>query len=81
MKKWKWDSTRQYWYDDEGNNLTPFGCMREKNYLKEVMEEIRDLARTGTPPDAYGMTSLAEWEHYKINRIAGMANDALAKVE
>ena len=47
--------------------------------LEEVLEEIRDLARTGTPPDAYGMTSLEEWEHYKINRIAGMANEALNK--
>ena len=80
MKKWKWDSSGQYWYDEHGNNLSPGGCMREKNYLKEVLEEIRDLARTGTAPDAYGFLQ-AEWEHYKINRIAGMANDALAKVE
>ena len=47
--------------------------------LEEELEEIRDLARTGTPPDAYGMTSLEEWEHYKINKIAGMANEALNK--
>lgn len=47
--------------------------------LENRLEEIRDLARTGIPPDAYGMTSLEEWEHYKINRIAGMANEALNK--
>ena len=48
-------------------------------YLENELEEIRDLARTGLPPLAYGMTSLEEWEHYKINRIAGMANEALNK--
>ena len=80
MKQWRWDHNGQYWYDEHGNNLTPGGCMREKNYLKEVLEEVRDLARTGTAPDMYGMTSLAEWEHHKINRIAGMAADALEKV-
>ena len=47
--------------------------------LENELAEIRDLARTGTPPDAYGMTSLEEWEHYKINKIAGMANEALNK--
>jgi len=47
--------------------------------LENRLEEIRDLARTGIPPDAYRMTSLEEWEHYKINRIAGMANEALNK--
>ena len=47
--------------------------------LEKELEEIRDLARTGTAPDSYGMTSLEEWEHYKINRIAGMANEALGK--
>ena len=55
------------------------GAERRVIKLEEVLEEIRDLARTGTPPDAYGMTSLEEWEHYKINRIAGMANEALNK--
>ena len=57
-------------------------CCRDNSILesdKNVIEEIRDLARTGTPPDAYGMTSLEEWEHYKINRIARMANEALNK--
>ena len=81
MKKWTWDMNGQFWYDDEGNNLSPGGCMREKNYLKEVMEEIRDLARTGIPTNTYGLTSLAEWDRYKINRIAGMANDDLGKEE
>ena len=47
--------------------------------LEKELEEIRDLARTGLPPQSFGMTSLEEWEHYKINRIAGMANEALDK--
>ena len=49
--------------------------------LVEALKEIRDLARTGTAPDCLGFTSLAEWEHYKINRIAGMAAHAIAKME
>ena len=77
--KWKWDSRGQYWYDGEGNELTPNGAMRCLIKLREELEEIRDLARTGTAPDMYGFTSLEEWEHYKINRVAGMADNALNK--
>ena len=47
--------------------------------LEEALEEIRDLARTGSAPDAFGFTTLAEWNGYKLVRVAGMANEALNK--
>ena len=59
---------------DRGNDME-----KRVTELEDALEEVRDLARTGTPPAAYGMTSLAEWEHYKINRVAGMADFAINK--
>ena len=38
--------------------------------LEEALEVIRDLARTGLAPDIL---------HYKVNRVAGIANVALNK--
>ena len=38
--------------------------------LEEALEVIRDLARTGLAPDIL---------HYKVNRVAGIANAALNK--
>ena len=46
--------------------------------LEKELEEIRDLARTGLAPLAFGMTSL-EWDRHRINKVAGMANEALNK--
>jgi hypothetical protein len=45
--------------------------MNYKTY--EMMKDIRDLARTGTPPMSWGMTE-EEWMRHKLNRVAGMAN-------
>jgi len=39
----------------------------------ELMENIRDLARTGTPPMSFAMTE-KEWMQHKLNKIARMAN-------
>ena len=65
--------------------------MREKNaticklyeqncVLLEALTGIRDLARTGTAPEAYGMDT-TQWNFHKINQIAGMANKTIALVE
>ena len=42
--------------------------------LREALEEIRDLARTGLPPAGWEETY---WLFHKSNRIAGMADAAL----
>jgi hypothetical protein len=48
----------------------------EVERLRAALEEIRDLARTGSIPDAMGCTE-DQWNWHKVNRIAGMASDAL----
>ena len=48
--------------------------------LEAALEEIRDLARTGLAPGRWGFNaSSSEWDRHKVNRIAGMANEALNK--
>jgi hypothetical protein len=51
-------------------------AVAEVERLRAALEEIRDLARTGSMPNSYGYTE-EQWNWYKINRIAGLASDAL----
>ena len=62
------------------NKYSPLLVATEKKVveLEKELEEIRDLARTGLAPLAYGMTSL-EWDRHRINKVAGMADEALNK--
>lgn len=53
--------------------------MRYQSLLDDyriAMEEIRDLARTGMAPDAWGMTP-DQWNQHKVNKIACLAAKAL----
>ena len=36
--------------------------------ISEKLQEILDLLRTGSAPDAFGMTTELEWCQYKTNR-------------
>jgi len=49
---------------------------KEVKRLRETLEEIRDLARTGVAPDLFNFTD-REWKTHQVNKIAWMANEAL----
>ena len=40
MKEWKWDSSGQFWYDGEGNNLSPGDIMRMMIELLEALKAV-----------------------------------------
>ena len=52
----------------------------EISQYKATLQEIRDLARTGMPPQAFDMT-LSDWNTHKINKIAYLANKALKEIK
>ncbi len=43
--------------------------------LEGALADIRDLARTGTAPNAYSMT-VSQWDNYKVNKVAAIAAHA-----
>jgi len=49
--------------------------------LVEAVENIRDLARTGTAPDAFGFTSEAQWNEYKVIKIARESNALVSEYQ
>jgi len=48
--------------------------------LLEALKEIRDLARTGIAPNNFGL-DVNEWAQHRLLRIAGDANQTIAKAE
>ena len=48
-------------------------------YISEliaILQDIRDLARTGTAPMAFNMTP-EEWDKYKLNKCAKLADEVI----
>ena len=62
--------------DFSGWNTRPIedGLQAEIEGLKNVLMEIRDLARTGSAPDSLNLDTEEKWLRYKVNRIAAMAD-------
>lgn len=48
--------------------------------LIATLQEIRDLARTGTAPTSFNMT-LEEWNKYKLNKCATLADTIIKEWE
>jgi len=65
-------------YYEAANNYD--AAIQEIIRLREVLENIRDLARTGLPPDAMNYDA-ETWKAHKLNRIAHDADAALKEGE
>jgi len=48
--------------------------------LREALENIRDEARTGVAPEAFGMTP-RQWDQHKLNYCARHADKALEETK
>ena len=53
---------------------------KQNTELLKALKDIRDLARTGLAPDAYGMDQ-NEWATHKVLRVESMANHVIVKTE
>lgn len=65
---------KKYLIDELNTRPLEDALQAEIDRLREALEEIRDLARTGLPPAGWEETY---WLFHKSNRIAGMAAAAL----
>ena len=63
-------ANKQELIDDLNRRPLEDALQAEIELLREALEEIRDLARTGLPPAGWEETY---WLFHKSNRIAGMA--------